>query len=74
MCLNADDVWLRANSLKNGILVVFTNYFFYPFIEIPDSQKESLFMTNVFQSKNDEQIREIFDFFGVTNEMLDETT
>ncbi|MFY0483510.1 hypothetical protein ACI6PS_12995 [Flavobacterium sp. PLA-1-15] len=66
ICLNADDVWLKANSLKNNIPVVFTNYYFYPFIEIPNSQESSLYSINVFAKDNDKQIQEVFDFFGIT--------
>ena len=63
-CRN-DDIWLKAGQLKNNIPVVFTNTYFKQFIEIPDSQAESLFSTNVFGADNDRQIREIFEYFGI---------
>jgi len=65
ICINADDIWLKGGSLKNNVPVFFTNYFVYPFIEIPDSQKESLFSQNVFNNTNDKQIQEVFDFFNL---------
>lgn len=68
ICLNADDIWLRANSLKNDVSVVFTNYYFYPFIEIPNSQESNLHTTNVFLQDNDKQIQEVFDFLGITKQ------
>lgn len=70
ICLNADDIWLRANSLKNNISVVFTNYYFYPFIEIQDSQKTNLHADNVFMQDNDKQIKEVFEFLGITKKIL----
>lgn len=66
ICLNADDIWLRANSLKNDVSVVFTNYYFYPFIEIPNSQETNLHSANVFLQDNDKQIQEVFAFLGIT--------
>ncbi|GGG53079.1 hypothetical protein [Bizionia arctica] len=64
-CRN-DDIWLKAGQIANNIPVVFTNYYYNPLIEIPDSQKESLFSNNVFEADNDRQIIEIFDYFGIT--------
>lgn len=68
ICLNADDIWLRANSLKNGVSVVFTNYYFYPFIEIPNSQGANLHTANVFLQDNDKQIQEVFTFLDITKQ------
>ena len=62
----SDDVWLKANQIINNVPVVFTNVYFKPLIEIPESQKESLYATNVFGSDNDRQIKEVFDYFGIT--------
>jgi hypothetical protein len=69
-CRN-DDIWLKAGQIANNIPVVFTNYYFKQFIEIPDSQKESLFSTNVFEADNDRQIKVIFDYFGITQKSFE---
>lgn len=61
-----DDIWLKAAQMDSNISVVFTNYFFKQFIEIPESQNESLYRTNVFESDNDRQIKEVFEYFGIT--------
>ncbi len=61
-----DDIWLKAGQIANNVPVIFTNYYFKQFIEIPDSQSESLFSTNVFGADNDRQIKEIFEYFGIT--------
>jgi hypothetical protein len=63
-CRN-DDIWLKAGQIENHIPTVFTHSYFKQFIEIPDSQMESLFSTNVFGADNDRQIREIFEYFGI---------
>lgn len=69
-CRN-DDVWLKAGQIANNIPVVFTNRYFKQFIEIPESQKESLFSTNVFAADNDRQIKEVFEYFGITEKSLE---
>lgn len=63
-CIN-DDIWLKAGQIKNNIPVFFTNIYYKQFIEIPESQNESLFKTNVFESDNDRQIKEVFEYFGI---------
>ena len=68
-CMN-DDIWLKASQIKNNIPVAFTNYYLKQFIEIPDSQKESLYALNVFENDNDRQIKEVFDYFGITKKIL----
>ncbi|WP_299399502.1 hypothetical protein [uncultured Gelidibacter sp.] len=66
MALNADDIWLKANEMISHIPVVFTNRYFSSFIEIPNSQSNSLYMSNVFEAQNDMQIANTFSFFGIT--------
>lgn len=63
-CRN-DDIWLKAGQIANDVPVVFTDYYFKQFIEIPGSQEESLFSTNVFEADNDRQIKEVFDYFKI---------
>lgn len=65
LCLNADDVWLKANALINDKQVYFTNKFFNSYIELPGSQSESLFSYNVFSSANDTQIKKVFAYFKI---------
>ena len=61
-----DDIWLKAGQIVNNVPVVFTNFYYKQFIEIPESQKESLFSNNVFENDNDRQLKEVFDYFGIT--------
>ena len=67
----ADDIWLKANEVINEIPVVFTNYFCFPLIEIPNSQTRSLYAENVFEEGNDIQIKRTFDFFGITEKTFE---
>ncbi|MEZ4802529.1 MAG: hypothetical protein R2797_07120 [Gelidibacter sp.] len=69
-CRN-DDIWLKAGQIANNVPVFFTNVYFRQFIEIPESQKESLFSTNVFEADNDRQIKEIFDYFGINQKSFE---
>ena len=66
-----DDIWLKAGQISNNISVAFTNFYFRQFIEIPDSQKENLYSKNVFESENDRQISEVFDYFGITDKSFE---
>ena len=68
MSLNADDVWLKANQMLNDIKVVWTNYYFQSFIELPESQLSNLHSLNVFSGKNDERIVKVFKFFKIEEE------
>lgn len=61
-----DDIWLKAGEMENKIPVVFTNFYFKEFIEIPNSQKENLHSKNVFESGNDTQVKDVFGYFGIT--------
>ncbi|MEM5564582.1 hypothetical protein WNY78_05685 [Psychroserpens sp. AS72] len=65
LALNADDIWLKGNEVSCDIPVVFTNRYFTSFMEIPNSQNKSLYSTNVFEGKNDKQIKDTFAYFGI---------
>ncbi|WP_052466919.1 hypothetical protein [Psychroserpens damuponensis] len=60
-----DDIWLKAGQVSSNVPVAFTDFYFKQFIEVPESQKENLYSINVFESDNDRQIKEVFDYFGV---------
>ncbi|PYE82140.1 hypothetical protein DFQ11_102721 [Winogradskyella epiphytica] len=66
-----DDVWLKAGQIASGIPVVFTDFYFEQFLEIPESQKETLFSKNVFDNDNDRQVKEVFEYFGITEKSFD---
>ena len=66
-----DDIWLKAGQISNNIPVAFTNFYFRQFIEIPESQKENLYSRHVFESDNDRQIKDVFKYFGITQQSFD---
>lgn len=68
---SADDVWLKAGQIANNVSVAFTDYYFKQFIEIPDSQNESLYASHVFGSDNDRQVVEVFDYFSITKKSFE---
>jgi hypothetical protein len=61
----ADDLWLKAVQLKNGIQVAVAKGFFVHPIELSATQKISLNHLNDRQKKNDEQWRRLDEHFGL---------
>lgn len=55
----ADDIWLKAMSLKKCIGVVRTQQIQVPFFGVIGTQKVSLFKVNCEKNENDRQIRKI---------------
>jgi hypothetical protein len=65
LALNVDDIWLKANQLRNNISVVWTNCFYQSFIEISESQVTNLNSNNVFEGDNNIKIKKIFSYFRI---------
>lgn len=65
LCLNADDLWLKAMAIKQKTTSVLTNSYPRPFVEIHSSQASSLMATNVRQNQNDQQIVAINNKFNI---------
>ncbi|MDG4714314.1 hypothetical protein [Winogradskyella marincola] len=63
-----DDIWLKAAQIHSNIMVVKTDQFNRAFVEISEAQDQSLFKTNVFESANDRQIKEVFTYFNIDEE------
>jgi hypothetical protein len=61
----ADDLWLKAVQLKNGVKVAVAKGFFVHPIELSHTQKISLNHLNDKQHKNDEQWRQLDEHFGL---------
>lgn len=66
-----DDIWLKAGQIASNTSVVFTNFYFNPFLEIPDSQNENLSSQNVFNNDNDRQVKEVFKYFGISEKSFE---
>lgn len=66
-----DDIWLKAGQISSGIPVLFTNYYYRQFIEIPKSQNKTLFSRNVFANENDRQLKVVFEYFGINEDLIE---
>ena len=51
----SDDIWLKAAHLASGI-PCYKTQFSFPCLEIPGSEASGLLLTNVDQSRNDQQM------------------
>ena len=69
ICPFADDIWFKAMSFRQG---VYSKYVYMnkplagKFLTIPYSQTESLSITNVHDSKNDIQLKQVMDYYSIT--------
>ena len=60
-----DDIWLKAMSLLNGIPCKKTAAYFNELTTIRGTQSEALYIQNVLNNKNDQQIKDIFDHYNL---------
>lgn len=65
LCLNADDLWLKIMSLRNGTLAVKTDPDMIDFIDIIITQKVKLTDSNVGSDMNDIQLNNILDSYQI---------
>lgn len=59
LCLNADDLWLKIMSLKNGVKAIKTDPYMISFIDIMETQAVKLTSSNVGNNLNDVQLKKI---------------
>ena len=64
LCPSADDIWLKAAHLANGVPCYKTRYSF-PCLEIPGSEATGLALTNVEGRGNDKQIGNLGQYFSL---------
>ena len=62
-CPQADDVWLKAAHLAAGVPCYKTRYCF-PCLELPGANETGLAVSNVDNGGNDEQIRNLHQYFS----------
>lgn len=58
-----DDIWFKAMALLNNTKTVMVNKQSIEFPLIQGSQDDALWHTNVTENKNDEQLKNVFDYF-----------
>jgi hypothetical protein len=64
VCPRADDIWLKAAHLAAGIPCYKTRYSF-PCLELPGTDESGLAISNVDSGGNDEQIRNLDQYFSM---------
>ena len=67
----ADDVWLKFMTLKNGIncfMIPRSKPFHDEFLTLSDSQKNGLYINNVFKNQNDIQIANVINYLNINFE------
>lgn len=64
LCPKNDDIWLKAAHLAAGVPCYKTGYSF-PCLELPGSNETGLAVSNVDNGGNDEQIRNLGQYFSV---------
>lgn len=67
LCLNADDIWIKFNLIRNNIPVVWTGKFAFMPKEIfyPKNKNVTLMSQNVTRNKNDEYIDILQEYFNI---------
>jgi hypothetical protein len=68
LCLNADDVWLKAMEILAGTPVVLCGIR-QKLISIPCTQDDALYKYNVAKCENDYQIEAVFDKYGILQKL-----
>ncbi len=67
LCFLADDLWLKVGSLLMNKKVIVTGVFSQTFIAIGKTQKTNLHTLNSKQGNNNNQFRNILDYFELGN-------
>jgi len=60
-----DDIWFKAMALLNNTKTVMVNEKSIEFPLIKDSQDDALWHLNVRKNQNDEQLKNVFDYFNL---------
>lgn len=69
LCPHADDIWFKVMSYKQGTMSKYV-YLNKPlankFLTLPNSQTNALTITNVRESKNDAQLKQVVKFYNIS--------
>ena len=65
LCFYADDLWLKVCSLLNNKKVITSKYFNKELVPIKYTQRVGLFKINVFDDKNDSQLKNVLTHFDI---------
>lgn len=62
-CFYADDIWLKIMALKKGTAVVTNRKYNKDFVSVGKTQKHKLVTKNVLAGGNDEQLRDLLNYY-----------
>lgn len=65
ICPTSDDTWLKAMSLLRGVACKKVRPYQEEFTQIKGTQTKALWKENVLNKKNDEQIKAVFERYGL---------
>lgn len=65
MSFHADDVWLKMMAYLQGTKIITNKFYNKDFITVSKTQKEKLVSTNVIMGGNDEQLKNILDYYNI---------
>lgn len=65
ICPTSDDVWLKAMSLLRGVACKKVSPSLQEFIKIRGTQERALGKINMLGKRNDEQIKEVFEYYKI---------
>ncbi len=65
LSFHADDVWLKMMAYLEGTKIITNKFYNKDFITVSKTQKEKLVSTNVIMGGNDEQLKNILDYYNI---------
>lgn len=65
ICFQADDLWLKAHAYMNDSMVITSKKFNKDLIAVSKTQNEKLLSNNSFGGGNDEQLKNILDYYTI---------
>jgi hypothetical protein len=65
ICFQADDLWLKVHAYLNGSMVVTSKKYNKDLIAVSKTQNEKLLSKNSYGGGNDEQLKNILDYYNI---------
>lgn len=72
LCYFADDLWLKVHAFRNQMRIVTNRAFNKDLITIRSTGDTSLYANNVFEGGNDQQLKDVCDYYSIDVRSFDE--